>query len=159
MLPYSEKDGKEPQQKTGSAPVITVFFSTPTDLEAFGRRMQIHHLYYSVSACASDPLEDALCDGEVYRANEAEAERLLGSEDAGKVHVYKVHIPNSLQIIGKCGEGIGDLNVPEELKKVRSSGMCMIVGGGNMLASGFWSSGLRVPVSVHDDSFEIDHGK
>jgi len=156
ILPYSKKIDKEVAARRGkTGPFITVLFSTPTDLESLGKRKEIHHLYYGVFACSSDPLEDDLCGWDVYKPTADEIERLVRRERSAGENFYKVYIPNRLSEIRKYAEVIGGLNVAAEMEKVRSSGLCMIIGGGNMLGGGFWSQSLRIPVAVVDDSLEI----
>src|SRR6266436_4123451 len=156
VLPYSkvmDKDVSARRAKTG--PFITVLFSTPTDLESLGKRKEIHHLYSGVFACSSVPLENVLCGWYVYKPTAHEVERLVAPERAAGENFYKVYIPNRLSEIRKYAEVVGGLNVAAEMEKVRSAGLCMIIGGGNMLGGGSWSQPLRIPVAVVNDSLEI----
>jgi len=147
----------ESARRASPGPFIVVLFSTPTDLEALGRRKHIHNLYYSVFACNSADLDANLCDGDVYKLTGKESERLLGRRDKAGENLYKVYIPNSLKVIGRHAEVFRSMNVPDELEKVRRFGLCMAIGGGNMLGGGIWSNPLQIPVVVTADSLEINH--
>jgi len=156
VLPYSRTVPNSLAQNAEPGPFITVIFSAPADLETLGRNTHIHHLYYNVFACSSVPLDARLCTGDVYRDKTDEIEPALGRNSAAAENLYKVYIPRSLQRIGKRAEVFRDLNVPAELENLRSTGMCMIIGGANMLGTGFWSKPVRVPVMVIDDFLEVN---
>lgn len=154
VLPYWKDDAKRIERRL-PGPFIAAFFSAPADLDALGSSNHVSHLQYNIIACASVGDEAYLVDGDVFRSSPIEVESLVGSGRSIGEHVYKVYIPRSLTQIGKRAEGYALLNVPEELGKVRSTGLCMIIGGGNMLGGGFWSQAVRVPVKAVGDSLEI----
>jgi hypothetical protein len=156
VLPYSKKKAPEVARSTDSEPVIAVLFSTPLDMEALGKRLQIHHLYYNAFACSSIPLDAHIGSGDVYKATADEKLRLVGSQGKAGEELYKIYLPNSLKRIAKGAEVIYGLNVLEELEKVRSTGLCVVIGGANILGTGFLSNSLRVPVSVVGDTLVIN---
>ncbi len=158
VLPYSKEKPPSPVYMPDSGPFITIVFSTPADLESLGKRKEIHHLYYKVFACSSDPFDAELCSGDVYKATPNEGEGQKESEAASGEGWYKIYIPNRLSQMGKCGENVGGLDVAVELEKIRSTGLCIVIGGGNMLGGGLWSNSLRVPVALTGDSLEINQG-
>lgn len=156
VLPYSKKEATEVARRTDSESVIAVFFSTLLDVETLGKRMQVHHLYYNAFACSSIPLDARIGSGSVYKATVDEGLKLLGSQGNAGETLYKIYLPNSLKQIAKGAEVIYGLNVVEELEKVRSTGLCVVIGGANMLGIGFLSNSLRVPVSVVGDTLVVN---
>jgi len=155
--PGVTKDGSSATGGSRSGPYIVVVFSTPSDLDSLARKMRVHHVYYTLYACSSVASAADLCDGRVYLLGAEELARIQeGQAPSEHNNVYKAYISDSVLRLQGCAQVDGGLDAAQELEKVRSDGLCMTIGAGNMLGGGFSSNAIRVPVVVDRDFFLLE---
>lgn len=128
------------------SPLVAIFFSGPTDLEALAESWT-HHLYFDLISCAKPSSELELFNGPVFRASSDEQKRLLRDKD---LTLYKVYVPLDP---GRLHSGDNDFEqseMPAYRESARVGGVCFRIGGGNMTGFGLRSNVVKAPLAFDD---------
>jgi len=125
-------------------PLLELQFTTLSDLEAVSGRLDIHHLYYQLSACPDYGSERP----GLYRSA---VHAVVSTDGSTAPRRYKVFVPLELSSIVASASKIGTLDVATEVSRARSSGFCMRLGGGSMWGSRLESNFIRLPLTLVGD--------
>ena len=149
----TRKEGIDQTVATG--PLIRALISSSSNLEDLGKAKKVDHVYYVIFACSSAPLDADLYEGLVYEAKSDGSG--VGRVDGSilKENEYAVYIPKNLSVIRKRTEGYRGLDFTQELEKARTTGLCLMIGGGNSWGGGFWSQSLHLPIGVGAEVLEV----
>jgi len=143
-----------PPLERDAGPMVAVFFTTTSDLEAIAK-VWSHHLYYDLLPCSQLSHDFDLFSGTVFAATEEERNEVLGTQLTPGQALYKVHVPLNLQFIVRLAEGQGALDLPHYLDDARSGGLCIQIGGGQMWGAAVFSNVIPAPVAIHANEMVV----
>jgi hypothetical protein len=136
------------RSKEQDGPLIAIHMVSDWDLAALCKHRDVHLLYFVLSACSSD---SELIVGDVLYP-----QGMAGARNAGRsAHQYVAYVPISLERLSARAAVNYGVNVPRELESARHDGLCIAVGGANMLGMGFRSDPVKLPVGITGSSLVV----
>jgi hypothetical protein len=123
------------------------------DLEPLAEK-RTHHLYFELLPCSQRGHGFTLITGTVFVATEDERKTILGRSESEE-HLYKVHIPLDLRRIIEVASSQGALDLPGYLRQAETDGLCVRVGGAQMVGLALFSNMVQAPLAIRDNSLVV----